>query len=174
LLSGIDTLGLLREQIDALDYEPITTVYLLYDEDIQLPEPMIGVANSIVQWLFDRGQLGGTPGMLAAVISARGAHSNLSREEIALQAHQAVEALFESAFPLLAAPKWSTVITEKRATFACRPGVLRPRHVTPVKNLLLAGDYVDSPYPATLEAAVRSGLSAARHIVRIAQQTPEI
>ncbi|MFT4173782.1 MAG: hydroxysqualene dehydroxylase HpnE [Rhodocyclaceae bacterium] len=163
LLEGFDEAAMLRQQIDALPYEPITTVYLEYDRDIRLPEPMIGMSDSIVQWLFDRGQLGGMPGMLAGVISARGPHSDLPRDEIALRAHQAVERLF----PRLAAPRWSTVITEKRATFACRPGLVRPRHVTPIRNLVLAGDYLDPTYPATIESAVRSGLTAARHITRL-------
>ncbi|MDB5801471.1 MAG: squalene/phytoene dehydrogenase [Rhodocyclales bacterium] len=163
LLAGFPELSLLRQQVDGMTHQPITTVYLEYDESVRLPEPMIGVANSTVQWLFDRGQLGGQKGLLAAVISARGPHSELSREELGLRAHEAVEALI----PRLSAPKWSTVITEKRATFSCSPSVLRPLHITPIKNLVLAGDYVQSPYPATIEAAVRSGLTAARHIVRL-------
>jgi squalene-associated FAD-dependent desaturase len=163
LLAGFPELSLLRLQVDDMKHQPITTVYLEYDESVRLPEPMIGVANSTVQWLFDRGQLGGQKGLLAAVISARGPHSQLSREELALRAHEAVETLI----PRLAAPQWSTVITEKRATFSCSPSVLRPLHITPIKNLVLAGDYVQSPYPATIETAVRSGLNAARHIIRV-------
>jgi hypothetical protein len=127
-------------------------VYLAYKETVRLAEPLLGIAGSIVQWLFDRGQLGGDKGLLAAVISARGKHTELGREEIALIAHQVVEGIV----PRLSAPRWTQVITEKRATFSCRPGILRPIAVTPVRNLLLAGDYIDSPYPATIEAAVRS------------------
>ncbi|GAB2891847.1 hydroxysqualene dehydroxylase HpnE [Uliginosibacterium flavum] len=164
LLEDFSELTYLRGQIDALPHEPITTVYLAYDEDVTLPEPMIQISGSIVQWLFDKGQSTGEKGLLAGVISASGPHTELSREELALQTHQAVEALF----PRIKAPRWSQVITEKRATFACRPGVIRPLGITPVKNLLLAGDYVDSPYPATIEAAVRSGLNAARHVLRTA------
>ena len=163
LLAGFPEASLLRQQVDAMQHQPITTVYLEYDESVRLPEPMVGVANSSVQWLFDRGQLGGPKGLLAAVISARGPHSELSREELGLRAHEAVEAII----PRLAAPKWSTVITEKRATFSCSPSLLRPLHITPIRNLVLAGDYVQSPYPATIETAVRSGLSAARHIIRL-------
>jgi len=52
-------------------------------------------------------------------------------------------------------------IVEKRATFACLPNLQRPgAQVLP--GLLACGDYVDGPYPATLEAAVRSGLQAAQ------------
>lgn len=166
LLADQPELAMLREQIDALPHEPITTVYLAYDESVRLPEPMIGVAGSQLQWLFDRGQLGGPKGLLAGVISARGPHSLLPKEEIALRAHETVEKLFARQFPRLAAPRWSQVITEKRATFACRPDVIRPIMLTPLKNLLLAGDYVASPYPATIESAVRSGLNAARHVLR--------
>ena len=53
------------------------------------------------------------------------------------------------------------LLTEKRATFRCTPGLQRPpASVAPC--LHAAGDYVDGPYPATLEGAVRSGVAAAR------------
>jgi hydroxysqualene dehydroxylase len=52
-------------------------------------------------------------------------------------------------------------IVEKRATFACTPGLQRPAmRIAP--GVLACGDYVDGPYPATLEGAVRSGLAAAQ------------
>jgi uncharacterized protein with NAD-binding domain and iron-sulfur cluster len=53
------------------------------------------------------------------------------------------------------------VIVEKRATFACRPGVFRPPNRTPAPGFVLAGDYTESLYPATLESAVTSGAGAA-------------
>ena len=54
------------------------------------------------------------------------------------------------------------MITEKRATFACTPGLARPANATALPGLVLAGDYTAGDYPATLEAAVRSGIGAAR------------
>jgi len=168
LLQEFDELRKLRAQIDALPHEPISTIYLGYDEKITLPEPLIEPGGSIVQWLFDRGQSTGNRGVMAGVISSAEAHHGLDREGLVLQAHQAVERVH----PRLAPPQWSQVITEKRATFACRPGISRPLTVTAMKNLLLAGDYVDSPYPATLEGAVRSGLAAAQHILRTTGITP--
>ncbi|NTV12119.1 MAG: phytoene dehydrogenase, partial [Zoogloea sp.] len=54
----------------------------------------------------------------------------------------------------------------KRATFACRPGVVRPGVATAVPGLWLAGDYIASDYPATIESAVRSGVRAARLIIK--------
>jgi uncharacterized protein with NAD-binding domain and iron-sulfur cluster len=54
------------------------------------------------------------------------------------------------------------VISEKRATFSCTPGLLRPSTETGLKGLVIAGDYVAGDYPATLESAVRSGIMAAQ------------
>ena len=51
-------------------------------------------------------------------------------------------------------------VIEKRATFACTPGLRRPSAAI-APGLWAAGDYIDGPYPATLEGAVRSGLQAA-------------
>jgi predicted NAD/FAD-dependent oxidoreductase len=46
---------------------------------------------------------------------------------------------------------------ERRATFSCTPGLVRPgAHIGP--GLWACGDHVQGPYPATLEGAVRSGL----------------
>lgn len=56
------------------------------------------------------------------------------------------------------------VVTEKRATFACTTTLVRPSNQTPWPRLLLAGDWTHSPYPAVLEAAVRSGKRAAQLI----------
>jgi hypothetical protein len=50
-------------------------------------------------------------------------------------------------------------IVEKRATFACTPGLVRPpMQLAP--GLTAAGDHIQGPYPATLEGAMRSGWSA--------------
>lgn len=169
LLEGFDELRQMRRQIDNFPHEPISTIYLAYDSSVRLPEPMIQPGGSCVQWLFDRGQTMGEPGLLAGVISSAEAHQGMDREALTLQAHQAVERLY----PRLRPPRWTQVITEKRATFACRPGLSRPLTITPVRNLFLAGDYVDSPYPATIEGAVRSGLAAARQIMRAAGVSPQ-
>ena len=54
-------------------------------------------------------------------------------------------------------------VIERRATFACTPGLARPAmQIAP--GLAACGDYLDGPYPATLEGAVRSGLDAAQWI----------
>jgi len=57
-------------------------------------------------------------------------------------------------------PRWLTSRTEKRATFACTPGLKRPAPTVHAR-IRVAGDHVEGPYPATLEGAVRSGVAAA-------------
>ena len=146
--------------VNAFSYEPIVTCYLQYPETVSLPAPMLGFNGGMVQWVFDRGRLGGPKGLLAAVISASGAHEDLPKETLVSR----IEAELRVALGSLPACLWSQVITEKRATFSCRPGLQRPESATPLPGLLLAGDYVASDYPGTLEAAVRSGLAAAAAI----------
>lgn len=147
--------------ISAFAYEPIVTCYLQYPESVLLPATMLGFTGGILQWVFDRGRLGGPKGLLAAVISASGAHQELTKEE--LTARIGIE--LKAAFGELPSPRWSQVITEKRATFSCTPGLARPRAATAIPGLLLAGDYVASEYPGTLEAAVRSGIEAAEKLM---------
>ena len=139
----------------ALRFEAIATVYA-WAPEARLPHPMLALRatpNAPAQFVFDRGQLGGPTGLLAFVVSA----SEGSREE--LQA--AVLAQATSQLQLLALGSLQVVqtVVEKQATFACTPDLQRPpQQIAP--GLLAAGDYVDGPYPATLEGAVRSGWAA--------------
>lgn len=150
----------LGQQLQGLRYQPIASCYLAYPAHVRLPAPMLGMSATHSQWLFDRGQTHGTPGLLAAVISAQGAHMRLDHAQLAQAIHEEIAAVV----PHLPAPLWSQVIVEKRATWACTPGLSRPDTHTGLPGLLLAGDYVAGDYPATLEAAVQSGLKAARAI----------
>jgi squalene-associated FAD-dependent desaturase len=142
---------------DAFEYQPITTCYLQYEPKDRLPFPMLGLANGLVQWVFDRGALTGEKGLFAAVISAQGDHQQMAQDELAATCHREIAA----ALPGLAAPQWSRVIAEKRATIAVTPGLHRPAIETSLPGVFLAGDYADPEYPPTLEAAVRSGIRAA-------------
>ncbi len=157
LLVQLPELADALSRISAFSYEPIVTCYLQYPESVTLPAPMLGFNGGVVQWAFDRGRLGGPKGLLAAVISASGAHENLPKEALVSQ----IETELRAALGELPAPRWTQVITERRATFSCTPALARPEAVTAVSGLMLAGDYVASDYPGTLEAAVRSGIAAA-------------
>jgi squalene-associated FAD-dependent desaturase len=162
LLVQLSELDDALSRIAAFGYEPIVTCYLKYPESVSLPAPMLGFSGGIAQWVFDRGRLGGPKGLIAAVISASGVHEQLTKEELA--ARIGIE--LKAALGELPSPQWSQVITEKRATFSCTPALARPEAFTAVPGLMLAGDYVASEYPGTLEAAVRSGIAAARAVGR--------
>ncbi|HEX8986526.1 MAG TPA: hydroxysqualene dehydroxylase HpnE [Rhodocyclaceae bacterium] len=158
LIAALPELEALAAQVKEFSWEPIVTAYLSYPASVRLPFAMVGTASGCAQWLFDRGALCGQRGLVAAVISARGRHEELDHDALAQRIHGEVAHLV----PNLPAPQWTRVIVEKRATFACTPGLRRPATETPAKGLLLAGDYVAGDYPATIEGAVRSGVSAAR------------
>lgn len=149
------------ELTGALNYQPIYTVYLQYQADARLDAPMLGFADGMGQWVFDRGQLYGQHGLMAIVISAEGKHQSLTQEKLA----QAIIEEMSQHFGL-PAPQWHKVIAEKRATFACDAGIERPASITPIDDLYLAGDYVAGDYPSTIEGAVRSGLFCADQIIR--------
>ena len=137
---------------EALHFEAITTVYA-WAAQARLAAPMLALRQDgqhPAQFVFDRGQLGAPAGLLAFVVSA----SHGERET--LQAQVLAQAQTQLGLTLQAVQ----TVVEKRATFACTPGLQRPPQ-TIVPGLLACGDYVAGPYPATLEGAVRSGLAAA-------------
>lgn len=151
---------------NAMQYQPICTVYLQYSEDLQLQQPMTGLAEGLGQWVFDRGQLYGQDGLLAVVISAEGAHQKLTQHDLAKQVTSELCAYFPTLSDKLSTPLWHKVITEKRATFACSVAMQRPEMRTAHTGLFLAGDYIAGDYPATIEGAVRSGTNAAKAIIQ--------
>ena len=145
--------GLWLAQARGLQHEALTTVYV-HSSEAQLRQPMLALpvsASEPAQFVFDRAQLGGPAGLLAFVVSAsQGDSATLTRQVLAQAVRQLGLSNLESV----------QTIVEKRATFACTPGLQRPAlEVAP--GLLACGDYIAGPYPATLEGAVRSGLAAA-------------
>ena len=145
----------------ALRYEPIVTIYFRTGATV-LPEPMLALPSDAAlpaQFVFDRGQLGGPPGLLAFVISGaqRWADAGIDAT-LAATRHQAEIHLA----PFLRGElKPIQVVTEKRATFRCTPNLRRP-WMQVARGLCAAGDHIAGPYPSTLEGAVRSGIAAAR------------
>lgn len=139
---------------EALRFEAIATIYLRGARP--LAEPMLALrsdpATAPAQFVFDKERLCGLPGVLAMVVSA----NETPRELLETQAlAQAAAQLGQAGLQVV------QTVVEKRATFACTPGLARPP-ATIAPGLLACGDYVAGPYPATLEGAVLSGLAAAR------------
>ena len=145
-------------QAQALEFEAIATVYA-YAPGARLPRPMLALRSDAVapaQFVFDRGQLGGPTGLLAFVVSASQGGRAVLQDQVLAQGHNQLQAFLGGS---ILCPVQTVV--EKRATFACTPGLQRPLQ-TIAPGLLACGDYTDGPYPATLEGAVRSGVFAAR------------
>lgn len=150
--------ALLPELAPRYAYQPIYTCYLQYPERVGLPFPLIALSDGLVQWVFDGAALGGPRGRLVCVISAAGDHQAMSQEQLMATCEHELRA----ELPGLPAALWGRLIAEKRATFSCAPDLPRPDVETALPGVFLAGDYTDPEYPATLEAAVRSGVRAAR------------
>lgn len=149
------------EAAAALRYEPIVTVYLRCPR-ARWPRPMVALrctAEAPAQFAFDLGGLGGAAGVFSFVVSG----ARLWVERGLDAAAQACLAQAVAAFPAGTWPDPPSVLhvaAEKRATFRCTPVLRRPpAQIAP--GMWAAGDYVDGPYPATLEGAVRSGAAAA-------------
>jgi squalene-associated FAD-dependent desaturase len=141
----------------ALRYEPIVTVYARQPVAQRLPQPMMALRSDSdrpAQFVFDLGALGGPDGVLALVVS--GAAPWVAKGLEAVEHAALRQAQLDLGCAALM-PLRST--TEKRATFLCTPGLRRPEQQV-LPGLLAAGDYIAGPYPATLEGATRSGLSA--------------
>jgi hypothetical protein len=143
----------------ALQFEAIATVYA-YAPHAALPEPMLALHSSAhhpAQFVFDRGQINPQQqGLLAFVVSASQGDAATLQAQVLAQA--------QSQLGLELQPVKTLV--EKRATFACTPALKRPgSHIAP--GLLACGDYIQGPYPATLEGAVRSGLLAAQRLTSL-------
>jgi squalene-associated FAD-dependent desaturase len=165
LLTPLTDVSALR----ALTYEPITTCYLQYPPDRQLPAPFHALIDDPQQqrwgqFVFDRGQLDARhQGLFAVVVSASTEAIAAGKTTLASAVAQQLAQAFSRSE--LTIPIWSQVISEKRATFSCAPGLLRPSTDTALAGLMLAGDYTASTYPATIESAVRSGVAAARALL---------
>jgi hypothetical protein len=110
-------------------------------------------AQAPAQFAFDKGQLSADPawhGVLALVVSASTGDRDTLSQQVMLQIKDQLD---------IGDAKLLTTIVEKRATFACTPARIRPA-MQAGPGIWACGDYVAGPYPATLEAAVRSGFAA--------------
>ena len=152
-----------RVAIDKLQYHAITTVYLQYTKSCALPALMTGFAHGTAHWLIDRTQINGA-NEIAAVISVSDQSSlHHTANDWAALIHQDVLRVC----PNVGEPIAQQVITEKRATIASSVNRSLPdMHDLNARGIWLAGDWLHSRYPATLEAAVLSGQAAAQSVLR--------
>lgn len=139
----------------AMHYEPIVTVTLDCPGG-RLAAPMLALHESTsapAQFAFDHGALGGTAGRFAFVVSG-------ARPWVERGLEVTAAAVLAQAAPWLPGARIHRCLAEKRATFRCTPA-LRRAAAAIAPGLVAAGDYIEGPYPATLEGAVRAGEQAA-------------
>ncbi|MCX5267587.1 hydroxysqualene dehydroxylase HpnE [Streptomyces sp. NBC_00199] len=141
---------------------PILNVHVVYDRKV-LDTPFFAALGTPVQWVFDRTHASGL---------REGQYLALSQSAAQDEIDEPVAALRERYLPELrrllpgarsAEVKDFFVTRERTATFAPAPGVgrLRPGARTEAPGLYLAGAWTATGWPATMEGAVRSGVSAA-------------
>ncbi len=149
-------------QTQTLEHTAIATVYAQTSHRLSADLPWLALrphGQAPAQFVFDRGHLhaddAAQQGLMAFVVSdCRSSRSELETQVL----QQARDQLgWHDIQPV-------QTIIEKRATFACTPALQRPSLELGHK-LWACGDYVEGPYPATLEGAVRSGIAAAQLVL---------
>jgi hydroxysqualene dehydroxylase len=149
-------------KVRAFAYEPILTAYLQYGRALPISQPMLKLDGAPGQWLIDRGQLAGPPGLASVMISTERPGTRKTHEVLARE----IDTQLRRSLPGLSAPSWIQVISERRATYACIAGLPRPTAGVLAARMYIAGDYTYGEFPATLEAATRSGVAAARALLK--------
>jgi squalene-associated FAD-dependent desaturase len=146
---------------------PIVSIELWLDR-VVLDRSMAGLRDSEVEWVFDKGRLygrAGAPQHLAFIVSAAVRAAPRPNAELVGVAEGTLRRYFPAEMAQARVVR-SLVLREPEATFVCDPEAeeLRPAPDTPIRGLVLAGDWTNTGLPATIEGAVRSGRTAAAHL----------
>jgi hypothetical protein len=164
-LPPVESAAVLGEAAPRLDDSPIVSVHLLFDRRI-MSAPMAALLDSPAHWVFDRGRLTGhrpSSGQYLTVVSsgAPDLAATRGRQLVDLMALALTDRLGPAAL------LWSRVSREPEATFAGRPGTgwRRPGVETQRPNVVRAGAWTRTGWPATMEGAIRSGRAAARALL---------
>ncbi len=148
----------------AMQSAPIVTVNLWFDRAV-LEAPFIGLPGRAFQWVFDKRRVSPGQGTHLSLVCS-GADEIVGLENDAIIERALDE--FTRAVPAAARARLvrATAVRERRATFSLAAGEpVRPDTITPLAGFLLAGDWIDTGLPATIESAVVSGHRAARAIL---------
>jgi len=164
----------LASQIESHEHWPICSVHLWFDRPITDLEHAV-LLDREIHWMYNQSKLQRRPGnYIELVVSATRAFAALPREAAIAQALSQLAEFF----PLVKEAKLEKValIKEVRATFGVPPGIdaFRPGAVSPWPNLFLAGDWVQTGWPSTMESAARSGHLAAEAVCAAAGSPRQI
>jgi squalene-associated FAD-dependent desaturase len=155
---------LLGDDPYGLEDSPIVSVHLWFDTKL-LPQPLAAFLASDAHWVFDRGALTGHEperGQYLTVVSSG------VPELLEVRGRGLVDTIAGQLTDRLGNAEllWSRVSREPYATIALRPGVERPGVDTSRPNIVRAGAWTDTGWPATMESAVRSGRAAAKKLLQ--------
>jgi squalene-associated FAD-dependent desaturase len=155
---------LLDEPDPGLEDSPIVSVHLWFDRAL-LDRPLAALLGSDAHWVFDRGALTGhrpERGQYLTVVASG------VPELLEVRGRGLVERVAGQLTGRLGDAEllWSRVSREPRATIALRPGTVRPGPETGRPNVVRAGAWTDTGWPATMESAIRSGRRAAQHLLK--------
>lgn len=158
----------LKQKLAHFEASPITGIHLWFDREIT-PLPHAVLLDRTIQWMFQKSKLHDREGSyLELVVSSSKGLVEKSRQEIV---DLAMRELAEF-FPAVKEAKLikATVIKEIYATYSILPGLdqYRPASDTQWPRLFLAGDWIATNWPATMEGAVRSGYLAAEALTQSA------
>ena len=158
-----DAAGLDPAALGKLGSSPIVNLHTVWDRRI-LPHAFAAGVGTPLEWLFDRTEASGLERgqYLAVSLSAADRWVGVSSDSLREVFEPAFRALLPAARDAVLERFFTTC--EPTATFRGAPGTraLRARSETHLAGLYLAGAWTDTGWPATMEGAVRSGLSAAR------------
>jgi hypothetical protein len=144
--------------------KPIVTVNLWYDR-VVMQDAFLGLPERQMQWVFDKRRVFGESASHLSLV-ASGADALVGQDNaalIALAAREVADAIPAARDATLVR---GTVVREKRATFSVAPGQPpRPPVETPIRGLFLAGDWIETGLPGTIESAAVAGHRAAQSTI---------
>ena len=153
----------IRTAAAAAKASPIASVNLWLDRRI-LRTPFLGLPGRSMQWVFDKEQMFETGTSHVTLVSS-GADDVVALENeelISLALRELRESLPEARGAKVVR---ASVVKERRATYSLAPGQpKRPPTVTAVEGVVLAGDWIETGLPPTIESAAISGRLAAEAI----------
>ncbi len=165
----------LAEMLSHFTTSPITGIHLWFDRVISDLDHAV-LLDRTIQWMFHKSRLieareareNGKGSYVELVVSSSKSLVEKSRGEIVDLTLRELSEFFPAARE--AKLLKSTVIKEVHATYSPRPAIdqHRPRPETAWPRVFLAGDFVATGWPATMEGAVRSGYLAAESLARVA------
>jgi squalene-associated FAD-dependent desaturase len=161
----------LAGRLAQFSHSPITGIHLWFDREVTELDHAV-LLDTTIQWMFNKSRLqpthrGGEGSYLELVVSASNSLVPMQRQPIIDLALGELSQFFPAVSQAQLVK--AAVVKEVRATYSVRPEIdmIRPStSPTPWPGIYLAGDWIATGWPATMEGAVRSGYLAAAAVTK--------